>query len=503
MKRNLNRLVSTLVLCAMLIAGITPAAKAARFSDVPSNYWAADSISRCADLGFFQGKSATRFGVGEPMSRGAFAAVLTRFFGWEQAKNTVLPFTDVPADAWYAPALATALQNGAITTQSPTFRPQDPITREELAVALVRGLGYAPLSGMVQESELPFTDVATNKGYIAMAMDLGLVNGTSDTTFSPEKIATREQCAVILMRLYDKLHVAKTQRVGVVNSVENLPDVSGFSAIALGGAQLAPGSKTRVTGGLGREAADKLRTASGGAKILLRVTCTPDQFRSVNPEEAAQQMNIAMAQDGYDGILLDFPDLRTEEARKTLNTITRKLGVMLGSKLLYVAAEAPCLQGCTYGGYDYAELGRNADQLVLRFHSHMVEAENMAVAPVEPLEEIYYGLRQMKNQVPAEKLALWMSTSGIAWEGTAQPDIISGMQLQELQASEDSETHYSQRYGCAYLLTTNAKKQKITVWYLDGRGAAARADLCRLFGVDHVVLSELSGTSQELVDGLK
>ncbi len=221
MKRNFARLVSVLVLCTMLMTGITPAAEAARFSDVPSNYWAANAISRCADLGFFQGKSSTRFGVGEPMSRGAFAAVLTRFFGWEQAQNTAIPFTDVPADAWYAPALATALKNGAIAPQSTTFRPKDPITREELAVALVRGLGYAPFSGMAQEMELPFTDVATNKGYIAMALDLGLVNGTSATTFSPEKIATREQCAVMLMRLYDKRNTAKTQRMGVVTSMEN------------------------------------------------------------------------------------------------------------------------------------------------------------------------------------------------------------------------------------------------------------------------------------------
>jgi len=54
---------STLLLCCLL-AGFFPArASAAAFRDVPSGHWAGASISRCADLGFFQGKTANTLGL--------------------------------------------------------------------------------------------------------------------------------------------------------------------------------------------------------------------------------------------------------------------------------------------------------------------------------------------------------------------------------------------------------------------------------------------------------
>ena len=81
MKKQLKRLLSCLVLCAMLTGGLTAPAAAAGFTDVPAGHWAAQDIRRCVELGFFQGESATRFGLGHQMTRSAFAVVLCRFFG--------------------------------------------------------------------------------------------------------------------------------------------------------------------------------------------------------------------------------------------------------------------------------------------------------------------------------------------------------------------------------------------------------------------------------------
>ena len=60
----------------------------------------------------------------------------------------------------------------------------------------------------------------TNAGYVAMAYELGLVNGTSSTTFSPDRTATREQAAVMLMRLYDSYHAAAPDKVGIAPAAE-------------------------------------------------------------------------------------------------------------------------------------------------------------------------------------------------------------------------------------------------------------------------------------------
>ena len=144
------------------------------FSDVPATHWAADSIRRAVDLGLFQGQTATRFGLGAPMTRGAFVTALCRLFGWEM----VTPETGSYADnqdktAWYYSAVETAYANGAITHQTDTFRPRDPITREELAVMLVRAMGYGTIAGLAQDLPIPFQDVTTNTGYVAMAYETG------------------------------------------------------------------------------------------------------------------------------------------------------------------------------------------------------------------------------------------------------------------------------------------------------------------------------------------
>lgn len=169
MKRTiLKKLTACLCLCAVLSGALTVPAGAASFQDVPSNHWAATAIDRCAAQGWFQGKTADTFGVGQPMTRAGFAVALSRFFGWQSGETYYRIFSDVPQGAWYEPALRACYEHGAVTRQTGDFRPGDPITREELAVMLIRALGYGPIAGLAEDDPLPFRDVTTNKGHIAM-----------------------------------------------------------------------------------------------------------------------------------------------------------------------------------------------------------------------------------------------------------------------------------------------------------------------------------------------
>lgn len=503
MKQTMRRWLSALTLCALLVTGLAPAAEAkARFADVPAHYWAADAITRCAELGFFQGRGPGHFGVGQAMSRGAFAVVLTRFFGWETAEHTALPFTDVPADAWYASALATAMSHGAVTPQSKEFRPTEPLTREELAVSLIRGLGYTPLSGMAQQLDLPFTDVTSNRGYIAMALDLGLVNGTSKTTFSPDKVATREQVAVVLMRLYDKLH-ADAGTVAILKSSQDLPDLTAFDTAAIyGGKLISTGSGASLTMAPSRQERAAMEAAvPAGAKRLLYVTGSARVLQG-NHDAAAALLADEVRQGGLDGLFLDVPALAKGEELQGFSDLAKALRGALGEKLLYLAVEAPSLSGPTWEGYDYAALGKLADRLVVRVHSPADHSGPVSVAPVEPLEEVYYGLRQLSRLVPAEKLVLWMSTDATVWNQKSKVDALTGLEVAELLEKEDLEVYYSQRYGCPYFLRKRAG-QELMVWYPDGRSTAQRMQLSRLFGADGVALGGVSGVTEELLTGLR
>ena len=129
MRQALRRAMACFLLAAVLSTAAVIPASAAGFRDVPSGHWAAESIERCVSLGFFQGKSASQFGMGEEMTRSAFAVVLCRFFGWETPVPDQATFQDVPVNAWYAGAVEAAYDHGAVTDQRKDFRPNDPITR--------------------------------------------------------------------------------------------------------------------------------------------------------------------------------------------------------------------------------------------------------------------------------------------------------------------------------------------------------------------------------------
>ena len=236
MRKSIRKLAACLCLWALLGSSLTVPARAAGFTDVPSGHWAAEAVSQCVSRGWFQGKSADTFGVGQPMTRGAFAVVLSRFFGWQPQGADYEIFSDVPRDAWYEPAVRACYEHGAVTRQTGTFRPADAITREELAVLLIRALGCGSTAGLFSEAALPFRDVTTNRGYIAMAYEMGLVNGMGGDLFVPHRAATREQTAVILSRLYSRLHPIAQENAAIVHPGEAPADYTGCqTAVVMGG----------------------------------------------------------------------------------------------------------------------------------------------------------------------------------------------------------------------------------------------------------------------------
>ena len=197
-----------LLLALLLCMGLSQPAFAGegRYSDVPEDHWAAEGVERAAELGLFSGVGDGLFGLGQPISRAAFATALVRLFGWETVVSGRASFDDVAPDAWYYAAIETAYANGAVAASGQDFRPDEDITRGEMAAMLVRGLGYTSLAGTASGYDSPFTDVTANKGFITLAYDIGIMGGVGDGLFNPDGTATREMAAVMLVRAYDRLN---------------------------------------------------------------------------------------------------------------------------------------------------------------------------------------------------------------------------------------------------------------------------------------------------------
>ncbi|NMA52992.1 MAG: S-layer homology domain-containing protein, partial [Peptococcaceae bacterium] len=117
------------------------------------------------------------------------------------ADETATTFIDVPDTAWYAGYTAAAAGAGLVKGyEDGSFRPHRPVTREELAVILVRGLELTARPG----ATLPFNDAEEvftwAKDSVTIAAGCGLLHGYPDGTFRPRGQVTRAESAVMLYR---------------------------------------------------------------------------------------------------------------------------------------------------------------------------------------------------------------------------------------------------------------------------------------------------------------
>ena len=368
--RRFSALLLALTLTLSLAA---PAAAASGFTDVPAKHWAAAEIRRSAQAGLIRGETATRFGLGHSMTRGAFVSVLCRFFQWQLVDHDG-SFADVPRDLWCRQAIETALVHGAVTTQTDDFRPNDPITREEMAVMLVRALGYGPISGLDLGIGCPFADVRTNQSYLALAYHLGIVNGTSATAFSPDRSATREQAVVMLMRLYDRYFAAAPAKIGFVSDTAKNVSWTGFTDLILSGGRLsASGVATAPQGTDDFLVQCRLQ----GSRALLGVTV---DAAALGGDPTLQASRILSAADGFGGVALSVSGM-TAKRRDGLTALAAALRAALGEGRLLLTVDAG-------GAYDLAALAARCDGLLLATTPDPVTKNGIRVAPLEPPEEI-------------------------------------------------------------------------------------------------------------------
>lgn len=202
-----KRILSALLLSALLLSSVGAAKVGAEFSDVPEEHWAAHNVAWCSHYGLMQGVGAGRFGLGQQMTRASYVMTLCRLMGWSTQGGETGSFEDnQDPQKWYYGAIEEAFARGVLTRQSTLCRPDDPITREEMAVMTVRALGYTTLAGIASAEECPFADVSANQGYITLAYRMGFTNGTGRFTFSPKVTATREEAATVLLRVYNRIN---------------------------------------------------------------------------------------------------------------------------------------------------------------------------------------------------------------------------------------------------------------------------------------------------------
>ena len=169
-----------------------------------TGHWGRADIEVLAARGIVTGDPGGTFRPNGNVTRAEFVKLLAALIS-EVPTAAGGSFTDVPADAWYAEAVAKAHAAGVVVGSGGKFRPNDPISREEMAVMLYRasGSGESPAASLAG-----FRDGGKVSPWAREAIAYEVQSGTlrgSDGLLRPDATATRAEAAAVLIRKLDAL----------------------------------------------------------------------------------------------------------------------------------------------------------------------------------------------------------------------------------------------------------------------------------------------------------
>ena len=172
------------------------------FTDVPSGEYYAESVGWAVnhDPVVTKGTSDTTFSPDDTCTRGQIVTFLWRALGEPEPSTKTNPFADVPATEYYYKAVLWAVENGVTNGVDPThFGPDQGCTRGQVVTFMHRAFGLPEPNA----AHTLFTDVKEDQYYfkpILWAVENGITNGTSPSTFEPNSTCTRGQIVTFLCR---------------------------------------------------------------------------------------------------------------------------------------------------------------------------------------------------------------------------------------------------------------------------------------------------------------
>lgn len=175
------------------------------FADL-QGHWAKSEIELLASKRIINGTAPDRFSPDQPITRAEFTALLVRSLGLS-SPGAAADFSDIAKRDWFADAVAAAVHAGIINGYADgSFKPNERITREQIAVMTARALNFVNKPVQANDNALGnYKDQASispwAKASIAELLTAQIIKGKSLTTIDPAANATRAEAAVMIKRL--------------------------------------------------------------------------------------------------------------------------------------------------------------------------------------------------------------------------------------------------------------------------------------------------------------
>ncbi|MBP1963411.1 polysaccharide lyase family 8 super-sandwich domain-containing protein [Paenibacillus aceris] len=181
-----------------------------KFKDVPETHWALRAVQVLFAMHIIDGVTSEEFSPNGKTTRAQFTTLLVRLLNLKKLEMQTSEFEDVQQDAWYAQYVAAASQAGLVSgVTEQRFDPNSEITREQMAILLVRAYEYLNGSYTSIESKLETytdqSDISTwAKDGVNKAIELGILSGRSNERFFPSSTALRIETAEALYNFLKK-----------------------------------------------------------------------------------------------------------------------------------------------------------------------------------------------------------------------------------------------------------------------------------------------------------
>ncbi|MDK2809582.1 MAG: hypothetical protein PWR27_291 [Petroclostridium sp.] len=476
MKKYLVMLIVLSMLLTMPFASNTFAQpeNSEEFIDVPRDSWAKEYIYKLKELNIANGKGNGIFGYDDHITRAEFLTFLVRILGIDinnQERSDV--FSDVKLTDWYYPYVNAGLKNSIIVAEEylgNKFEPGKDITREEMAVMIVRALQYDYLAQLLgaEPEIIQFKDVQSYKGYIAVAKDFGIITGKNAHSFAPQGNALRQEAAAMLVRMYNVLN-HKIQSLNGFYAIKAYPQINKmnvFDTVSFGWSRLEYNAKTGLV-----ELATNFQTnkdfwipeafeepiaeaEKNRLKKYIMVFATNENKVNINNEniglislllsnhQSVQNVKESiinlvnnMQKDGvtlnFDGVVVDFEALKDSgEDKKRFVDFLSELKQELDKKdkeLIVSVNPKRQPEQVFYDGYDFKSIGEIADKVILMAHDYepkKLREEEISYftsetpTPLAPIKDIYYALKYAvdpQTGIPRDKLVLQINFGTAQW----------------------------------------------------------------------------------------
>lgn len=483
-----------LLLTLALLASSGAALAAGGYTDVPDSHWAAASIQSAKTYGLMSGMTSKTFGLGQTITRAQFVTVTARMLGWDTKTTTASGFTDTKGH-WAEGAISAAVQHGALD-KGGSFRPDAAISREDMAVILVRALGYQSVAEKAAGYALPFTDVKNNKGYVTVAYDIGLTQSMDAVSLGWSRMTYAADTGAVLHTTTSGGNVYAIPS-GYADAVKQLQ---------ANGCQLNLSVFMDNNGGA---LAAMLADANGRSQAVQAILTE------------ATRIYEDLGSSPYTGVTIDFEGLAGSTNQANFTAFLQALSRQLQAKnlRLAVAVMPATADGAYYNGYDYRAIGDLADKVILMAHDYQPSkltgytgTTYYKNAALTPFQSVYDSLRVATDPntgvQDTSKLALAISSAANAWQVDANGKLVSetptfptaSTLLTRMKGG--ATMGWSDTYRNPYLTYQTEDGKHWFVWYEDSRSVGEKVRLAKLFGVTSVSLWRLGNLPADSTDGL-